>query len=608
MQNKKRIILSFSIILFAVIFMLIICYVKRDQLAFNHYVKEFTETQLGANALDLHYTIKNPSDYGIYEATPLPVYEKDDALSSYMQYEEELLSLDKIDVSALSEKDAFTYYILRDYLEENSELENYPYYTEPLTPNSGIHTTLPILLAEYTFYERQDIDDYFEILSAIPAYLDGIILYETEKAEAGLFMNAIALDKVVTACEEFAECEDISKHLLVTSFEERINELCLKEGTLSSQEANKYLEKNRSLLEKNVFPAYLSLAENLTSLSTHCNNSYSGLCSLSQGKDYYKALIKRNTGSYRTIAEIKEMLFADFEESYINLVNLLSTNPKLLETDCLSEFDTQFPINDATEILEQLKSTMQNDFPALSDSVKVDVKTVAENLEDYCSPAFYLTVPIDAYDENVIYLNEKNSLTGLDLYTTLAHEGFPGHLYQTVYFHLSNTRGATNDTRVASHSSLLRNILYYGGYTEGYALYVECLSYDYASALCNDANLPDAKVICDTLKYEWQMQISLYCLLDIAIHYDGATYEQIKALLNKFGIVDEDSTKAVYQYLLEEPTTYLKYYLGYLEIKNLKNLAKNMWGGSYSDLDFHTFLLNAGPCSFKRLEYKLMEE
>ena len=139
-------------------------------------------------------------------------------------------------------------------------------------------------------------------------------------------------------------------------------------------------------------------------------------------------------------------------------------------------------------------------------------------------------------------------------------------------------------------------------------MYVEALSYDYALDLCQNANLSDAQTICNTLKYEWKMQISLYCLLDIAIHYDGASYEQIKALLNKFGIVDDTSVSAIYQYLLEEPTTYLKYYLGYLEIQNLKNLAKNLWGQNYSDLKFHTFLLEAGPCSFELLTQKLMEE
>lgn len=608
MPNKKRIILSFSIILFVTVFMLIICYTKRDQLSFNHFVKKFTTDTLSENALDLHYTVKKPSNYGIYDVTPLPVYEKADALSTYKDFEEQLCTLESIDVSALTCEDAFAYYVLHDYLEENLELEKYPYYAEPLTPNSGVHTTLPILLAEYTFYDKQDIENYFELLSAIPAYFEGIALYETEKAAEGLFMNSIALDKVVTACEEFVSSDDLSSHLLTVSFDERIQKLAASDKTISAEDMIKYQKKNQLLLQNYVFSAYLSLAQKLTDLSDYCNENYTGLHSFEQGKDYYLSLLKRSTGSYRQIADIKEMLYASFEESYINLVNILSKNQSLLENDCFTEFDTHFPISDAEELLTHLQSAMQEDFPALSAPISVDIKTVSASLEDYCSPAFYLTVPVDAYKENVIYLNPKNSLTGLNLYTTLAHEGFPGHLYQTVYFHLANADAKDNDTGVVDSLTLLRNTLYYGGYVEGYALYVEALSYDYASQLCTHANLPNAKTICDTLKYEWQMQISLYCLLDIAIHYDGASYEQIAAILYKFGIVDETSIKTVYQYLLEEPTTYLKYYLGYLEINNLKNLAKGLWVDEYSERKFHTFLLETGPCSFIRLEQKLMEE
>lgn len=608
MQNKKRIFVSFFSILFVTIFMLIVCYIKKDQLTFNHYVKEFTQNTLSENTLDLHYTLKEPSYYGIYDTNPLPVYTPKDALTSYDETKENLLLLEKIDPAALSEKQAFTYYVLQDYLKENLELEKYPYYAEPLTPNSGVHTTLPILLAEYTFYSTEDIETYFELLSAIPSYFEGLIQYETEKANAGFFMNSIALDKIVTACKEFSDTDNISSHFMITSFEERLLLLSDSENSISSADIANYSEQNIRLLENSVFPAYKEFALKLTELSQYCNNNYHGLCSFENGKEYYISLLKRNTGSYRSVAEIKEMLFANFEENYNRLITLLTNNPQLLETDCITNFNNHFPLKDTTKILTHLKSAIQADFPPLTALTQTRVKPVSKSLEDYCAPAFYLTVPVDAYEDNVIYINEKNALTGLELYTTLAHEGFPGHLYQTVFFHQSNSRNLSSDTSVTDHLSLLRNTLYYGGYIEGYALYVEALSYDYAQALCQNANLSDATIICDTLKSQWQMQISLYCLLDIAIHYDGATYEQIKALLNRFGIEDETSIREIYQYLLEEPTTYLKYCVGYLEIERLKKLAKSLWLTDYTELAFHKFLLETGPCSFKRLEQKIMEE
>ena len=608
MQNKKRFFASFFIILFIAIFMLIFAYEKKDQFLFNHFVKDFTKQTLSENALDLHYTLKEPQNYGIYDTDNLPIYQPKDALNTYQDYQNTLLSLEKIDANTLSAETRFTYLVFKDYLKECLEVEKYPYFSEPFTPNSGIHTTLPILLAEYTFYEPNDIENYFEILATLPAYFEGLILYEKEKANSGLFMTSSALNQVVTACEEFIENDDPASHLLATTFKQRLEALSATQYSLTDEEINTYIYKNEQLLKNSVFPAYHSLAEELTLLSPNCNDDFHGLCSYTNGKNYYLALIKRNTGSYRSISDIKEMLFTDFEENYNKLVNLLIQNPQLLENDYFSYLNQEFPLKDSEEMLSYLEQVTKADFPALTQNTNIDVKTISNSLEDYCSPAFYLTVPLDAPENNVIYINSKNALSGIDLFTTLAHEGFPGHLYQTVFFHQENTQNSFSDTSITSPYNVLRNTLYYGGYIEGYALYAESLSYDYALSLCESANIANAQLLCDALKYEWQMQLGLYCLLDIAIHYDGATYQQTKAILNKFGIEDDTNVNTIYQYLLEEPTTYLKYYLGYLEIKTLKQLAQNLWDDDFSNEKFHTFLLSTGPCSFERITQKLEEE
>ena len=588
--------------------MLIFAYEKKDQFLFNHFVKDFTKQTLSENALDLHYTLKEPQNYGIYDTDNLPIYQPKDALNTYQDYQNTLLALEKIDANTLSAETRFTYLVFKDYLKECLEVEKYPYFSEPFTPNSGIHTTLPILLAEYTFYEPNDIENYFEILATLPAYFEGLILYEKEKANSGLFMTSSALNQVVTACEEFIENDDPASHLLATTFKQRLEALSATQYSLTDEEINTYIYKNEQLLKNSVFPAYHSLAEELTLLSSNCNDDFHGLCSYTNGKNYYLALIKRNTGSYRSISDIKEMLFTDFEENYNKLVNLLIQNPQLLENDYFSYLNQEFPLKDSEEMLSYLEQVTKADFPALTQNTNIDVKTISNSLEDYCSPAFYLTVPLDAPENNVIYINSKNALSGIDLFTTLAHEGFPGHLYQTVFFHQENTQNSFSDTSITSPYNVLRNTLYYGGYIEGYALYAESLSYDYALSLCESANIANAQLLCDALKYEWQMQLGLYCLLDIAIHYDGATYQQTKAILNKFGIEDDTSVNTIYQYLLEEPTTYLKYYLGYLEIKTLKQLAQNLWDDDFSNEKFHTFLLSTGPCSFERITQKLEEE
>lgn len=247
-------------------------------------------------------------------------------------------------------------------------------------------------------------------------------------------------------------------------------------------------------------------------------------------------------------------------------------------------------------MLADLQKRMKSDFPALASPVTVTVKAVSPSLEQYCAPAFYLTTPIDDTDTNVIYINQKNSPAGLELYTTLAHEGYPGHLYQTVYSNRSFLDNAENKAR---------QLLWYGGYLEGWALYVEFQSFDYASALLQEQNRKTEALYTQIEKHNRSLQLCLYSLLDIMIHYENASYSQVAETLENFGINSPASANAIYTYIAEAPCNYLKYYLGYLEILELKKDAEAAWGDSYTDYNFHTFYLDCGPSDFTSLQERL---
>ena len=237
---------------------------------------------------------------------------------------------------------------------------------------------------------------------------------------------------------------------------------------------------------------------------------------------------------------------------------------------------------------------MSKDFPKLTSEVSYSLKEVSESLASYSSPAFYLTAPLDDYSNNVIYLNPNRDYNRLELFTTLAHEGYPGHLYQCVY---NNSKNTGKDP--------VRHLLSYNGYAEGYAVYVELLSYDYASELALSAGEAEAAQYYQLLKIDRKIQLCLYSLMDVAIHYDGADYSKIESFLFAMGVKKPNVCRSIYEYIAEEPANYLKYYLGYLEILSLKEKAAAKWGDSYTDYDFHQFYLDAGPSDFRTLEHHL---
>ena len=75
-------------------------------------------------------------------------------------------------------------------------------------------------------------------------------------------------------------------------------------------------------------------------------------------------------------------------------------------------------------MLDDLRSKITDTFPEIPD-VDFQVKYVPESMQDYLSPAFYMIPAIDNLTENVIYINNGQTSSGLNLYTTLAHEGYP---------------------------------------------------------------------------------------------------------------------------------------------------------------------------------------
>ena len=146
------------------------------------------------------------------------------------------------------------------------------------------------------------------------------------------------------------------------------------------------------------------------------------------------------------------------------------------------------------------------------------------------------------------------------------------------------------------------NLLGCSGYIEGWATYVESISYGYAASYF--------KVEPELLQLLWQnrsISLCLYSLLDIKIHEYGWTLAQVTQSLHGFGIASDDTCKEIYQYIIENPANYLKYYLGYLNFMDLRDLAEKKAGDKFNKKEFHRFVLETGPAPFPVIEKYVLE-
>lgn len=573
---------------------------------FRYAADELFQQEMIHNTLNMHYTIAHPTDFGIesYEAV-LPGYTSGVRNQQLEDLAEQAQFWAKLSRRNLSGGDAYTCRLLALSMENSLQLQSYAYYDEPLSPASGMQSQLLILLAEYTFRERQDVEDYLALLAQTGDYYDSMLVYEQEKAAAGMPMSPDALDKVRRQCRQILTADSLASgsHFLQTTFQERINALYTGQK-IDRATALSAIRRNEELLSTVLLPACERLDKGLGQLSRLYDGAGSnlpcGLAAYPEGQEYYRQLLIAETGSYRSPEELYDLLKHHLAEQLNAFHQLIRDDPACVLPSTAQSCLSAFPYTQPEQMLADLQRRMEPDFPGLSvDGQKtptVTVKTVSDSLADYSAPAFYLTPPIDDTSANVIYVNEKDTPDVLELYTTLAHEGYPGHLYQSVY-----SRRYLSDL----NTHPVRQLLNYGGYQEGWALYVEFIAYDYACEIMQECGHPEAAGYIQAEKINRSLLLCLYSLLDLMIHYDGADCGQITAVLNNFGISDPDTARSIYTYIAEEPANYPKYYVGYLEILELEQKARTLWGADYTELRFRTFFLNMGPSDFASLSEAL---
>lgn len=564
---------------------------------FERFAEGFFLEELQANPIHFHYSIDDPDAWHVDEASlKLPVYHAGEAANNVYALSSLSEDLAEIDPAKLSEANRSLHGLLRSYLNAAAHTAAYPYFSEPLSPSSGTPSELPILLAEYRLDTPEDIELYLAILNQIPAYFEGLIVFEQEKAAAGLFMSDATADKVIKQCTDLMNMEQLENnaHFLEQTFTQRLDAL-REAGLITEQEALAYEAENNRLLTTVVAPAYDHLADELTLLKGSGKDTC-GLARYEGGRDYYTALLRMQTGSVRDIDEIKQLLYRDLRSNYEQLAALLAGNPALKE-QFLKE-QSLLPQMTPEEMLTFLEAAIRQSFPAIPEAegdapVQCTVKYVDEGLAPYTAPAFYMTPPMDNVWNNTVYINTLDTQGDISLFTTLAHEGYPGHLYQTLYSQQFWERSGITP---------LRSVLYYGGFVEGWAMYAELSSYDYAARLAREDH-PEAANYYRLCRLDRQIQLCLYALLDIFIHYDGATLENVQSILSSFGAANPETMAAIYSYIAEEPCNYPKYYLGYLEIMELKKQAAALWGENDSAFlyRFHCFLLENGPADFGTL-------
>ena len=551
------------------------------QKKFDRFLNSCFREYAAENTVTLHFKLSNPSAYGI-KAPVSPTYGdlSSDALKKNCSRSKELLQkLYTFPTSSLTKKQKLTWQIFQDYLNESIMNEKYILYSSPLGTN-GLQSEIPVTLSEYRLDNEKDIKDYLSLVNQVPELFTQILDFEQERRNAGLISPSFVISDTIDQIDQFLNASE-ENNPLIQSFEERLAEV----ESLSKDQKASYIANNRLLVTDKVLPAYKSLKTSLQAYTNDSKNTSSKerLCEYKNGQDYYKFLLMSNVGTDFSPEDCITILEAQLKNTVKDISSLTAKN-KDLYTEYLSAVPA---LSAPKEIMNTLKNDSLIEFPEIK-NISCQLKNVPDALSGTSACAFYLVPPIDSTKDNIIYIN-KSRVDSNELFSTLAHEGYPGHLYQTNYF-------------LTTNPSPLRTFLHCAGYDEGWGTYAQLYSYNFIEF--KNVDEQTTKQLRQLYRDNDLLSLSLSSLCDLYVNYKNYDENALANYLQTYGI-GKDSAQNLYRYVIENPTTYLSYSIGCYELDQLKQTMADSLGKAFKISDFHEAVLNVGSCNFSILRQEI---
>lgn len=554
------------------------------QKKFDRFLNSCFREYAAENTVTLHFKLSNPSAYGI-KAPVSPTYGNlsSDTLKKNCSRSKELLQkLYTFPTSSLTKKQKLTWQIFQDYLNESIMNEKYILYSSPLGTN-GLQSEIPVTLSEYRLDNEKDIKDYLSLVNQVPELFTQILDFEQERRNAGLISPSFVISDTIDQIDQFLNASE-ENNPLIQSFEDRLTEV----ESLSKDQKASYIANNRLLVTDKVLPAYKSLKTSLQAYTNDSKNTSSKerLCEYKNGQDYYKFLLMSNVGTDFSPEDCITILESQLKNT-VKDISSLTTKNKDLYTEYLSATPA---LSAPKEIMKTLKNDSLIDFPEIK-NISCQLKNVPDALSGTSACAFYLVPPIDSTKDNIIYIN-KSRVDSNELFSTLAHEGYPGHLYQTNYF-------------LTTNPSPLRTFLHCAGYDEGWGTYAQLYSYNFIEF--KNVDEQTTKQLRQLYRDNDLLSLSLSSLCDLYVNYKNYDENALANYLQTYGI-DKDSAQNLYRYVIENPTTYLSYSIGCYELDQLKQTMADSLGKAFKISDFHEAVLNVGSCNFSILRQEIEKE
>ena len=575
MKKKISIILVVSVLLVSAIFSGCHKEKKQPTKSFSDLCNEFIMYNLEDDALSAHYTVTDPSKYGVQ-------FDEEDFIVGRLDFEnvdayyEELRGFlsefECYDDKDLTKEEQYARKVICAYLQNQINYDGVDYLVNFFSPSSGLVSNMSTNFIEYAFFEKEDVDEYLLFLKDVPVLMDEVFEFTKKQSEDGYFMPNYVAEQTIGVCENYLAAET---NPMIVTFEEKLNKL-----DLTDEEKAYYIELNKQYVEEYFTPVYTESVELLTELLNTGTND-GGLAKFGDnGKKYYDAIVKEKCSANISAKELATYLDKALDDALNGLIDMYLKDADAYEHAVLYQPD----LEDPNEVMEFLYENVTKKFPEpVTQEYIIEYQNPACEIENVY--AYYLNCRVDDVNYNSIKVN--GSAVGDDkmaLYTTLAHEGVPGHLYQTTAFCASDS--------IVEACKFVDFI----GMSEGWAEYASTISMEFLGISDNYV---------ETIYLNSIISYIICSRLDVGVNYEGWSKEDARTFLSEYYYVSDELLEEFYYMVIGDPGQFLPYTYGHLKMREFRALAEKKLGDNFDEIEYHQFVIDLGDTSLDIMETEL---
>ena len=440
-----------------------------------------------------------------------------------------------LDVNALSPEDRLTYDVLRDQFANAAGGAQFTY--GEFGPLSGARPyvlnqmdsafiTLPSFLDDrHEVTDTASAEAYLRRLRAVADAIDQETGRARADAELGVRPPGFILDTVAGMLEGVLREPPIAQ-IYITSFRRKLDAIASREQnaerrTVVERDNQVLLARAEAIVREHVLPAHQRALAWVRSERPQASDA-PGVSNLPRGAEYYAAALKIETTTDLTPDQIhtigRNRVTELNRELDIALRRLGLTEGPVGQRLAQLTADPRYQYEDSDAGRAQLITDVQARVNRVMErapqwfgrlpQAPLEVRRVPAFAEAGAPGAYYNPPSLDGSQPGVYFINMRSlaEMTRIDLPTQDFHEAVPGHHFQIAL------------AQELTDTPLLRRLISFNAYSEGWALYAE--------ELADEQGFHDGDAAGRIGYLRWQLWRAVRLVVDTGLHAKGWSRQQ----------------------------------------------------------------------------------